>query len=281
MPLKALRLVRKMRGGAQAQLMETSDGGYHVVKFINNPQHRRILVNEWLAAVVLEYLEIARPKVAFVELTPGFIGANPECCIDRGGRKEAPEPGWHFGSLFPGDPNRQAVYDFLPDVLLDSVANQSHFRGVLVFDKWASNSDARQSIFFRARIQEWTPVTGVHPLKTGFVAHMIDHGYICNGPHWQFTDAAAGGLYHRKQVYSSIRSLDDFQPWLDRVREFPAEVFDKVLREIPPSWIDGDQDLLEAMMEKLYARRRRADTLIEAARNSSAAPFPNWLSAGR
>jgi hypothetical protein len=45
MALQALRVIRKMRGGAQAHLMQASDGGYYVVKFRNNPQHRRILVN--------------------------------------------------------------------------------------------------------------------------------------------------------------------------------------------------------------------------------------------
>ena len=276
MPVKATRLVRKMRGGAQAQLLEAADGGYYVVKYSNNPQHRRILVNEWIAGVFLEYLEIARPKTAFIELTPGFIADNPACAIDRGGHKGPPAAGWHFGSLFPGDPNRQAVYDVLPDVLLDSVANHAHFRGALVFDKWTANSDARQSIFFRARIQEWTPVAGVHPLKTGFITHMIDHGYICNGPHWEFADSEVAGLYHRRQVYSKVRSLDDFQPWLDRVREFPAEIFDKALREIPPAWIDGDSDLLEGMMERLFARRRRIDTFIEGLRRSNSGPFPDW-----
>jgi hypothetical protein len=34
--------------GAQAHLMRCSDGNYYVVKFQNNPQHHRILVNEML-----------------------------------------------------------------------------------------------------------------------------------------------------------------------------------------------------------------------------------------
>ena len=37
-----------MRGGAPSHLMRCSDGLYYVVKFQNNPQHRRILVNEML-----------------------------------------------------------------------------------------------------------------------------------------------------------------------------------------------------------------------------------------
>ena len=34
-----------MRGGAQSHLMRCDDGNYYVVKFQNNPQHRRVLVN--------------------------------------------------------------------------------------------------------------------------------------------------------------------------------------------------------------------------------------------
>jgi hypothetical protein len=40
MPIRALRMVRKMRGGAQAHLLECEDGNFYVVKFVNNPQHR-------------------------------------------------------------------------------------------------------------------------------------------------------------------------------------------------------------------------------------------------
>ena len=55
MPVDALRLIRKMRGGAQAHLIEADDGNFYVVKFRNNPQHRRILVNEWLGGSFLRF----------------------------------------------------------------------------------------------------------------------------------------------------------------------------------------------------------------------------------
>ena len=37
-----------MPGGAQPHLMRCSDEQYYVVKFQNNPQHRRVLANELL-----------------------------------------------------------------------------------------------------------------------------------------------------------------------------------------------------------------------------------------
>jgi len=41
--LRALEQIRRMRGGAQSHLMRCSDNYYYVVKFQNNPRHRRIL----------------------------------------------------------------------------------------------------------------------------------------------------------------------------------------------------------------------------------------------
>src|SRR5579872_1265519 len=136
MPTDARRLIRKMRGGAQAHLLEASDGHAYVVKFLNNPQHRRILVNEWIASTFLHYLGIATPEPAMVRISEGFLAANPEVHLQLGTRTQAPNAGWHFGSRYPGDPERTVVYDFLPDTILDTIENLSDFLGALAFDKW-------------------------------------------------------------------------------------------------------------------------------------------------
>ena len=75
MPVNARKLVRKMRGGAQSHLIEADDGRFYIVKFQNNPQHRRILVNEWIASRFLEYLHIAVPATAIVNLSEEFLAA--------------------------------------------------------------------------------------------------------------------------------------------------------------------------------------------------------------
>ena len=93
MPVIARRLIRKMRGGAQAHLMEASDGHAYVVKFHNNPQHRRILVNEWIASVFLRYLGIAAPEPAIIRVTLEFLAENPEAHFQMGSSRQAVEPG--------------------------------------------------------------------------------------------------------------------------------------------------------------------------------------------
>src|SRR6185369_10513181 len=173
MPLSARGYIRKMRGGAQSHLLEADDGRCYVVKFQNNPQHRRILVNELVSSVFLHYLQISCAETAIVKVDDAFIRKHPELAITLGSRSIPVEPGWHFGSLHPGDPARVAIYDFVPDALLSQVKNLADFLAILVFDKWVSNADGRQSVFFRARLEDWAGVAG----KLGFVALMIDHGF--------------------------------------------------------------------------------------------------------
>jgi hypothetical protein len=276
MPVNAHRYLRKMRGGAQAHLLEADDGNFYVVKFRNNPQHRRILINDWLGAAFLRYLRISGPETQIVNVSADFLAANPDVGITLGPNRTPATAGWHFGSKFPGNPDKTAVYDFVPDALLQKVANISEFLGVLVFDKWTGNMDARQSIFIRAKLREYAPAFSDHSLKVGFIALMVDHGYIFNGPHWEYTDGVGTGLYFRPMVYTNVRSLDDFQPWLDRIVNFPEEVVDAALREVPREWMNGDAGPLDTLLMKLMSRRSRVPELLESCRAAKVNPFPNW-----
>jgi len=265
-----------MRGGAQSHLVEAEDGHFYVVKFQNNPQHRRVLINEWLAAQFLEHLSLPAPQTALIHVSEEFLGAHPEVGIQLGSRKIRVAPGWHFGSRYPGDPNRVAVYDFIPDSLLRQVVNLAEFLGMLVFDKWTGNSNGRQAVFFRARFSEWSPRQAAPPVREGFVASMIDHGFAFNGPFWDFPDAPLHGLYHRPLVYEHVRGWADFQPWLDQVVHFPEEVMDRAARRIPREWLADEEDPLERLLRQLLKRRRRLEELISDCRRARPELFPHW-----
>jgi hypothetical protein len=269
-------MVRKMRGGSQAHLLEAADGRFYVVKFLNNPQHRRILINEWISAAFMSFLGLSTPAVAMIRITEEFLRANPDTYIQLGSTHIAPSTGWHFGSQFPGDPARMAVYDFLPDALLAKIENLSEFLGVLAFDKWIGNADARQAIFFRANVRAPGEERG-SPARLGFVARMMDNGYVFEGPHWRLTDSPIQGLYFRPLVYRSVRGFADFEPWLERIRNFPEEVVDQVWKEIPAAWLGDEREELARLLERLLARRKRVPELIENCRQARTDPFPAWL----
>ena len=276
MPLKARRFVRKMRGGAQSHMLEAEDGRFYIVKFQNNPQGRRILVNEMISTVFLKYLEIAQPDTAVIDIGDDFLRENPEVHIKLGAKQVQATPGWHFGSCFPGDPARLAVYDFIPDVLLPKVANMAHFLGVLVFDKWMGNADARQAVFLRARVSEWAPSVAQGSKRVAFMALMVDHGYVFDGPHWGFAESPLQGLYYRPEVYGTVRSFSDFQPWLDRVMHFPETLIDDAYKQVPAAWLDGEESALETLLDRLLARRKRVPDLLREISRGRIDPFPNW-----
>ena len=278
MPIRAKKWLRRMRGGAQSHLIEGDDGHFYVLKAKNNPQHRRILVNEWVASVLLSYLQIEAPSPELLEVTASFVEAHPEFCIQLGSRSIPIETGWHFGSRFPGDPATLAVFDFLPDVLLHKVANLGDFAAIYTLDKWVTNADARQAVFFRAKLRQPRDQESPSPPRVGFVAWMIDHGFAFGGPNWEFTDSPLQSLYHRTAVYESVTGLDGFEPCLSRIEHFPEDVLDRAYKQIPREWVpDGDDLELERLLNRLLDRRKRVRHLVEDARRGARTnPFPRW-----
>ncbi|HEY0704186.1 MAG TPA: HipA family kinase, partial [Candidatus Acidoferrales bacterium] len=149
--VRALEQVRRMRGGAQSHLMRCSDGGYYVVKFQNNPQGLRILVNELLGTRLAARLGLRVPEVNVVSVDRELIARTEDLVMQVGRGRSPCEAGKQFGSRYPGTPAEVAVYDFLPDEQLQGLANLADFLGMLVFDKWTCNTNGRQAIFFRER----------------------------------------------------------------------------------------------------------------------------------
>jgi hypothetical protein len=276
MPTTALRLIRKMRGGAQAHLVEADDGHFYVVKFQNNPQGRRILLNEWFGSHILRHLGIACPHVQVLRITREFLDDFPEVCITTGTRNIAVNPGLHFGSRYPGDPERMAVYDFVPDTVLQKVVNRREFAGMLAVDKWTCNADARQTIFIRTRVSDYVSGVDVHPRQVAFIALMIDHGYLFNGQYWDCIDAPVTGLYVRPLVYDWLRTWSDLQPWLDGILTFPEHVINEALRQVPPEWIDNDGAELGRLFEILMRRKVCVQTMLLNCFHARRVNFPNW-----
>jgi hypothetical protein len=264
----AVEHVRRMRGGAQAQLLRCDDQGYYIVKFQNNPQHLRILANEMLGTRLAARLGLCVPQVEAVEVRPELIAYTAELVIQLGVGRKPCAAGRQFGSQFPGDPARLTVHDFLPDEQLSAVGNLSDFLGVLVFDKWTCNTNGRQAIFFRE------PGASDYP---PYQAMMIDQGFCFNAGEWDFPDAPLRGLYARHHVYESVSGMDAFEPWLERLESRITEAaLGEEAEQIPPEWYEDDWTALERLLERLYERRRRVRELIYSARNSGREPFPNW-----
>jgi HipA-like protein len=143
-----LEQIWRMRGGAQSHLMRCSDGNYFVVKFQNNLQHRRILVNELLGTRLASWLGL---PTAPVEVGAELIRLAPELCIELPRSRTTCAAGLQFGSRYPGDPRQMTLHDFLPDEKLREVENLYDFAGMLALTSGRAIPTAGRRFSLRAR----------------------------------------------------------------------------------------------------------------------------------
>jgi hypothetical protein len=260
----AVQQIRRMRGGAQGQLMLGADGQIYVVKFQNNPQHMRVLANELLASRLAEAVGLSVPETDLVEVSPWLIENTPELEIDLGRTRVRCQPGLQFGSRFVGGLMPGQVVDYLPEEQMAEVKNLAEFAGILALDKWTGNANGRQAVFVKKQRER------------RYKAVFIDFGFCFHAGEWQFEDAPLRGVYYRNDVYQGVREWNSFEPWLTRLETLAAEVVWAAAGEVPPEWYGGDQSEMEALVEKLLARRSRIRELIEAFGKSDRQPFPKW-----
>jgi hypothetical protein len=266
----AVQAIRRMRGGAQSQLMLGADGNLWVVKFQNNPQHLRVLANELIATRIAEAVGLTVPKSDVVEVSSWLVEHSPDLLVDVGrGMKERCSAGLQFGSQFVGGMMPGQVVDYLPEQQMEEVRNLAEFAGMLAVDKWTGNCNGRQAVFER------------RPRERRYRAVFIDQGYCFNAGAWDFPDPPLRGVYPRNSVYARVRGWESFEPWLSRVESLPAETLGRIAEEVPPQWYGGDPGTLERLMETLLRRQSKVRELIGQFRMSSREPFPHWGSVGR
>lgn len=263
--LTAVQHISRLRGGSQAQLIRASDNGLWVVKFLGNPQHDRVLANEFFASRLGQHLSLPLPDVELIEVSDDLIRRTPELYVESASCNKPWIGGLHLASRFAGNPETDEHLDYLPESLFSKVVNRLDFARILVLDKWTSNADGRQAVFVK------------HPGRTEyFAAHFIDQGYSFNAGEWSFPDLALHGIYHRNYVYQDVTSWENFEPALTAAEEMDQQEIWECAAPIPSEWCGPAPDALPKLVEDLYRRRSLIRNLITAFRYSSRDPFPRW-----
>ncbi len=244
--------------------MRASDGHYYVVKFRNNPQHVRVLANEFLATRLAEHLGLPVPATEIVDVGKWLIDNTPELRMRESGNEVPCHEGLQFGAKYVGDGIDAEVFDYLPESLMEKLRNAGDFARMLVLDKWTCNSNGRQAVFIRKARQR------------NYQAIFIDQGYCFNAGEWNFPDSTLRGVYSRNSVYADVEGWNAFEPALTRAEQMRAEEIWQCAENIPPEWYEHDMEGLERLVETLLVRCTRIRELITAFRESSRQPFPKW-----
>jgi hypothetical protein len=259
MYIKAIKHIRRLRGGSQAQLMAADDGHEYVVKFQGNPQTTRVLANDYLAGRLARIVGLSVPEAVIIYVDADII-REYKISFQLAGTQIAPTAGRHFASRLIVD---EEVPDWLPSLWLGNIKNTREFAGMLAFDKWTENADGRQVVFHKRHSQR------------KYSAAFIDFGYCCNAAEWSFPDSPLRDAYARQEVYAHIASWDDFEPWLSRIERCSKASLQNIARNIPIEWYEERHDL-DCLLDSLLVRRSVVRRLIHDFRKSHRNPFPDW-----
>lgn len=258
--IMAIEHIRPVWGGAQAHLLRAQYGQRYVVKFVNNPQHRRVLANEWLAARLAARLGLPVPAIARVYVSPEFVKRSPSLKLRTGRRWEPCASGVQFGSRLLGTGTDPAF----PSTA--EVENLNDFAGMLLFDQWTCNCDGRQVIF--------------HPTRSPqrLRAYMVDQGFCFNAGAWDFPDSPLRGLYPSRQAYRNVAGWHSFEPWLSRLENLPEEAIWEAADGLPEEWHEAPFQL-HRLLERLSGRRHHLRRLLQSAIGAFPVLFSHWAPA--
>jgi hypothetical protein len=252
-PVSIRRVIRPMRGGSQSQLVQCDDGHFYVAKFLGNPQGNRTLVNELVTHRLVMDLGVSTPNVRLLNL-PQSVQQEANVFFLMGNRRVSPLEGLHLGSQCPANPDKTAIFDFLPARLLSNIGNLSDFAAMFVLDKWLNQTDKRQAIFIRDRKVKAT---------LGFQAYFIDHGLTFGGRQWRFDDAPLHGLAFPPNIYSKLDMRRLTSAAVDRVQAISPATLHAAIEGVPPAWFDpGDRESFTILLTGLEKRQRNLPLLV-------------------
>jgi hypothetical protein len=253
---------RKLHGGSQAILAQTSDGLFYVVKFNNNLQGPNLPFNECIGSELYRACGLAGPSWKPLLLTDDFIDKNHDCWIETEEGHLRPEPGLCFSSRFLGLEGIRLL-EILPGTSLNRVRNCDSFWLAWLIDICAYHADHRQAIF-------------VEDSAGWLDAFFIDHGHLFGGPNGELRRNFETSRYLDQRIYKNVSSLQ-FLNFQKVVLGLDADQLWRKIRTLPEEWktpsaLDGFahclnclsmstllQNILDTMIDSMQKADKRAN----------------------
>lgn len=212
----------KESGGAEAHIFADADGVEYLVKATNNPQGGKVVVNDLVGGLALEWLGVLHPPTALVDVPASLIAISPGAKFNNGTPFGSGEG---FGCPYWTSEPQQAVP-------ASSIVNLRDVAGSLVLDGWFNNGDGRQ---WRGRT-----CPGSGSATKNFEYFPVDQGH-CIAHDW--TAPLAVGAVNLRDPPLALDANQQSQlaaymeEYAHRLATFTAADAAHLVSEVPASWL--------------------------------------------
>lgn len=242
--LYARHVIKQMRGGSRSLLILDQHFTPWVVKFRDNPQHRNVLVNEYVASRIGRRMGFTIPPTEPIWVSEDIAEALNRW-IPHG--RAIYQPGLHVGSRYVGGLMPGLVLDILPSATLARTTNRSEAAGISVLDLWLSNTDNRQAVYARTAASK------------RYTTFWIDFGHCFGGATWNLEDHR---VLRRAQGNLHYVCFGDYENWIGRAEGIPPTALIEIFDGIPSAWRIGRHRDLKRLLSDLLARTASLRTIV-------------------
>lgn len=226
-------------GGSQPHLFATTAGSF-MVKVSNNPQGARVLVNDLVGGLCLDWLGVHHPRPAVVDVSQDVIDDSPGAKFADG---TVLAPGLAFGSEYWQS-------DAQGTIPVDQIVNEDDIAGTMTLDTWIHSYDGRQ---YRTRPEPEQPGK--------YEAVPIDQGHCFGNPGWTPDTLAAARAVTVSTPIKPV-STPIVTVFVKRLRAFDRQASATLLAHVPSEWITDEER--EALLVYLAERAALAAGALSA-----------------
>lgn len=239
------------RGATCPQRFEVKGVGPCVVKFLQNPQGPKAIVNELVGFGVARHLGLEYPQIGIVEVNASALPDNGTLTISFDDEPYTYKPGLHFYSKLLSSAADLTVFNF------DSMAlqNPNMLAGIVVLDLLLGNFDRKPNNSNLLLHREDRLSIKLIDLSMAF-GSMIWEANDLRNPLLPPVDQRIPYAGDISMLLKHIRR-DDFDPYLARLDSLNTTVLESIVNQIPQSWGTNGAER-DALLEYL---KQRVDAL--------------------
>lgn len=258
MPVEPIR-----NGQTKPFLIRCDDGNQYYVKFKENPESSRVLINEFVCTKIAEIIDIPITPNKFVQIDAHFIQLYGPTIQQHIG--EVISAGLHFGSL-----KVDKAYPITSSKMIANSVNTDCLSTILMFDHLVGNGDRvsnKGNILMNGVSKEITVIDHSHAFELGPIWDEHQLRRLVNQP---ILPLDLTGYVYSKWV-PHINGNSPFSHFFQNLTRLTLQEMSHIIDDVPDEWIITDSEK-EALLIYLEYRKDNVHMIPQLLKPS----LPHW-----